>query len=308
MLDNKEIYLQSIVNHVYFAGSIRSFCTTIGLTFFRNNQDYIDRAITLGRRANTIVERALTLSYKALAEEILKTDVYITPYTKDIMQLTEKLFEVNLENHIDEDIQLLNSRENIEFNNVTMQKVDELNNDGLILVNDFNNFVTEIKRKLDGGELFSYLYPDFYQYMYDEIAVYGRDLERIISKKDYTDFYLREYAYYFNELLRQSAEFIRGFLDTSHQDVMDLATFYIDSFKSLTNKYLKNKNDESLSIETKKLVGEYKEFLTSILKRVLNSELYFITPPIVLDNFLTNINVYLFIIDYARGLSSKKMV
>ena len=45
MLANQELSLQSIVNHVYFAGSIRSFCTAIGLTFFRNNQDYIDRAI-----------------------------------------------------------------------------------------------------------------------------------------------------------------------------------------------------------------------------------------------------------------------
>ena len=305
MLDNKEIFLQSIVNHVYFAGAIRSFCTTIGLTFFRNNQDYIDRAILIGTRANEIAVRALSLSYKELANEILKNDVYITPFTKDIEKLTEKLFEVNLQIQIDEDLKILNSRGSIEFNNETMKKIDELNNDGLILVNDFTDFCKEIKRKLDSQDLFSYLYPDFYEYIINEIAVYGRDLERIISKKDYTDFYLREYTYYFNELLKKSAEFIRGFLDTSHQDVMDLATFYVDAFSNLTEKYLKNKDDSSLSEETKTLVREYKEFIISILKRVLNSELYFITPPVVLDNFLTNVNVYLFIIDYAKGLTAR---
>jgi len=306
ILNNKEIFLQSIVNHVYFAGSIRSFCTAIGLTFFRNNQDFIDRAIALGERGNKIAVQSITLAYPALANEIIKNDVYITPYTKDIEELTEKLFEVNLQIHLEDDIAILNSRAPVDFNAETMKKIDDLNNDGLILVNDFIDFCKEIERKLDGQELFSYLYPEFYEYMYEEIAVYGRDLERIISKKDYTDFYLREYTYYFNQLLRQSAQFIRGFLDPSHQDVFDLATFYTDSFSNLTEKYLKNKNDISLSEETEDLVREYKEFTISVIKRVLNSELYFITPPVVLDNFLTNINVYLFIIQYARDLVSKR--
>ena len=55
MLENKEIFNESMVNHIYFLGTIRSFCTTIGLTFFKNNQDYIDRAITLGYRATDII-------------------------------------------------------------------------------------------------------------------------------------------------------------------------------------------------------------------------------------------------------------
>ena len=302
ILDNKQIFIQSIVNHVYFAGSIRSFCTAIGLTFFRNNQDYIDRAIALGIRANDIAVKALKEASKSIADEIIKNDVYITPYTKDIDELTEKLFGVDLQLHIDEDIKILSSRGNVNYNEETMIRIDKLNNEGLILVNDFNNFCLEIKRKLDSQELFSYLYPDFYDYMYDEIAVYGRDLERIISKKDYTDFYLREYAYYFNGLMKKSAEYVRGFLDPSHQDVIDLATFYVDAFSNLTEKYLKNRDDETLSVETEKLVREYKEFVTSLLKRILKAELYFITPPVVIDNFLTNINVYLFIIDYARNL------
>ena len=75
-----------------------------------------------------------------------------------------------------------------------MEKIDNLNNDATILINDFKEFCSEIKTKVDNGELFSYLYPDFFNYMYDEIAVYGRDLERIMSKKDYTEFYLNEFV------------------------------------------------------------------------------------------------------------------
>ena len=296
MLDNKEISYESLANHIFYAGSIRSFCTTIGLTFFKNNVDYIDRAIVLGYRASDIINNAILLMDNVLAGDVLESDVYITPYTKELELLTQKLFSIDLRIRIDNDIALLKERGEVEYNDALMEKIDDLNNKALSLINDFKNFCSEIKTKLDNGELFSYLYPDFFNYMYDEISVYGRDIERIKSKIDYTEFYLNEFTYYFNELLRESALYIRGFLDTKHQDVFDMASFYIDAFANLTEKYLKNKNDD-LTEETKKLVINYKTFIIDIISKLLKAELYFITPPIVLDNFLTNINVYLFILE-----------
>lgn len=305
MLDNKQLYEQSLVNHIYFAGTIRSFCTSIGLTFFRNNQDYIDMAISLGRRATKITDLTIEYMNNILASEVLKNEVYITKYTKDIDDLTEKLFGINMELQIDKDISVLKSRKDVNYDNKTMQKIDELNNEALILINDFKDFCLEIRNKIDKQNLFSYLYPDFFNYMYEEISVYGRDIERILSKKDYTAFYLSEYAYYFNELLRKSAEYIRGFLDTSHQDVYDMATFYIDAFQDLTEKYLKKNNDSNLSIETERIVSNYKDFVSNIIERLLLAKLYFITPPVTIDNFLTNVNVYLLILRYSRNITDK---
>ena len=303
MLDNKQIFLESLANHIFFAGSIRSFCTTIGLTFFRNNQDYIDRAVALGRRATNITNLTISYMNSELARETLDTEVYITKYTKDVSLLTEKLFGVDMELQIDEDIKMLENRKEVIFDSATMEKIDSLNNQALILINDFKNFCAEIKQKMDNQELFSYLYPDFFQFMYDNIAVYGRDIERILSKKDYTEFYLEEYAFYFNDLLRKSAEYIRGFLDTSHQDIFDMSSFYIDSFNNLTDKYLRNKNDTSLTLETERLVENYKDFVSNVIERLLKAELYFITPPVTLDNFLSNINVYLFILQTAKAIN-----
>ena len=302
MLSNKDIFEQSLVNHIYFAGTIRSFCTIIGLTFYKNNQNYIDRAIKLGYQATDIINKALSYMNSEIASEVLNNEVYITKYTKDLNDLTEKLFEIDLKSQVIKDEEILKTRTKVKYDDA-ISNIDDLNNQGLIMVNDFNKFVIEIKEKIDNQELFSYLYPDFFNYMYEEVSVYGRDIERIRSKKDYTDFYLKEFRYYFNELLRKSAEYIRGFLDTSHQDIFDMATFYVNAFSDLTERYLKNKNDLSLYNETEKLVSNYKNFLSSIIDKLLRSELYFITPPVTLDNFLTNINVYLFILKYAKTIS-----
>ena len=302
MLDNKQIYEQSLVNHLYFAGTIRSFCTIIGLTFFKNNQDYIDLAVELGYRAADIVNKTISYMNKEIANAVLENNVYITEYSKQLAQLTEKLFDINLEIVVDKDEKLLSSKGIVSFNSERMERINDLNKDSLILINDFKNFCQEIKKKLDTQDLFSYLYPDFFNYMYDEISVYGRDIERILSKNDYTDFYLSEYNYYFNNLLQESALYIRGFLDTIHQDIFDMSSFYIDAFNNLIERYLKGEVSLLLGNDTEKLVLEYKTFVSKVIDGLLNSELYFITPPIVLDNFLTDINVYLFILKYARKI------
>lgn len=304
MISDKGIFGESLVNHLYFAGTIRSFCTTIGLTFFKNNQDYINRAVALGYRATDIINATILYMNKELADAVLLSDVYITPYTKDLDLLTQKLFDISLDIQIDKDIETLKSRKIVNVNSDVIKNINELNNKALSLINDFKSFCLEIKNKLNNQELFSYLYIDFFNYMYDEVSVYGRDIDRIISKKDYTEFYLNEFTYYFNELLRKSAMYIRGFLDTRNQDVFDMASFYVNAFANLTEKYLKNKDSkDNLSLETKKLVLDYKNFITDVIEKLLKSEIYFITPPITLDNFLTNVNVYLYILEYVRNMN-----
>ena len=307
MLENREIYNESLVNHLYFAGTIRSFCSTIGLTFFKNNQQYIDQAINLGYRATDIINKAIFYMDKQLASLVLESNVYITSYTKELDLLTEKLFDIDLFISVDKDTNILKTRGDVEYNNETMQKIDDLNKESLVLINDFKAFCSMIKTKLDSNELFSYSYPDFFNYMYDEISVYGRDIERIMSKKDYTKFYLNEFTYYFNELLRESALYIRGFLDTKEGDIFDMASYYINAFSNLSLKYLKNK-DSDLSIETEKLVISYQKYISSIINDLLKSKIYFITPPITLDNFLTNVNVYLFILNYTKKQTVEKNI
>ena len=136
MLDNKQIFQESLANHIFFASSIRSFCTTIGLTFYKNNQDYIDRAVLLGYRATDIINLAISYMDKEIADATLNNNVYITPYTQKIEDLTEKLFGVDLVIDYNKDIEILKTRGEVIYDNNTMTKIDELNNQALILVND----------------------------------------------------------------------------------------------------------------------------------------------------------------------------
>ena len=102
---------------------------------------------------------------------------------------------------------------------------------------------------------------------------------------------------------KQKMKYIRGFLDTIESELFDKASYFVNAFASLTEKYLKTKdNPINLSIETERLVISYKEYVSNLIEELLKANVYLITPPITLDNFLTNINVYLFILKYAKTI------
>ena len=81
MLNNQEIYEQSLVDHLYYSRTIRSFCISIGQSFFGNNRKYIDEAIILGTRATDIGNLAISYANGKIGKEIVQSNFYITPYT-----------------------------------------------------------------------------------------------------------------------------------------------------------------------------------------------------------------------------------
>ena len=302
MLDNKEIYEQSMVDHLYYSRTSRSFCITIGLSFYGNNRKYIDEAIVLGTRASDISNQAVSYTGRKVGEKIVNSGFYYTPYTIRSEKLTEKLFNIEneLKSNLESDIKSLKNKNDISLNTTFMKNIENLNEEGLELAQDFCNFCINIRSELAKNNLFSYLYPDFFNYMYDAVNIYVEDLERIIKKQNYAPIYIQNYEYYFSEILKKSAQYIRGFLDTRHQDVFDMATFYVNAFKGQIDKYLKVENKEVLSKETENLVINYRDFISNCLEKILKKDLYFITPMVTIDHFLAATNVYLYIVNYIK--------
>ena len=65
----------------------------------------------------------------------------------------------------------------------------------------------------------------------------------------------------------------------------------------ITHKHIK--------AETERLTSNYKDFISNNIDRLLKAEISFITPPVVLDSFLTNINVYLYLLKYGLTINNR---
>ena len=298
MLTNEEFYVQSLRDHLYYLRTIREFCITIELSFYKNNLEYINKSLEYAKRCDELAREAINYTGGFISKEAMESEIYVSRYSLACEKLTEKLFGINIDTVITEQELSFQMGKNKEINDDIINKIKSLNKRALEYAKDFSSFCEEIRDKLDSNQLFSFSYSDFFNYLFDEVNTYIQDLERIIRMEGYSPIYAVGYEYNYAVTLEKTARFIRDWVDVSHEDVFDMASYYVNSFGELINLYLKASISpdvqETLSKNTILLLTDYQNFLRDILDKLLAKKLYFITPPISIDNIYTSVNFYKF--------------
>lgn len=298
MLNEREFYIQSLRDHLYYLRTIRNFCITIELSFYKNNADYIRIAEDFARKCDELGREAISYTGGLVSNEALDSGIYVTEFSLPCELLTEKLFGIKIDTAFTKKELEFQAGINENINENVINNIKKLNQKALTFANNFSKFCEEIETKLDSNKLFSFSYSDFFSYIFDEINTYILDLGRIIRMEGYSPIYAVGYEYDFTSTLEKTARFIRDWVDVNDVDIFDLANYYVNSFEEIINEYLKASISPDIQKEladnTKKLLVDYQDFLRQILKRLLNNEIYFITPPVSIDNIYTSINFYIF--------------
>lgn len=295
MLNNREFYIESLRDHLYYLRTIRNFCITIELSFYKNNIKYIEICSDFANKCDELGKEAISYTGGFVSKEAIDNDIYVSEFSLDCEKLTEKLFGINIDTAFTLDELKLQAGLN---ENIDVNKVMELNKKALTFAKNFSTFCVEIRDKLDNNELFSFSYSDFFNYLFDEVNTYILDLERLIRMEGYSPIYAIGYEYNFAVTLEKTAMFIRDWVDVNSTDVFDMASYYVNSFKEIIDKYLKASIspdvEKELSDDMNIILDDYRTFLRDIIKRLINHKLYFITPPVSLDNIYTSVNFYKF--------------
>lgn len=302
MLNEKEFFTQSLRDHLYYLRTIRNFCITVELSFYKNNIQYIEICQDFANKCDELGREAISYTGGFVSREALENDIYVTEFSLPCEKLTEKLFGILIGTAFTEEE--LKLQEGIN-ENINVNKVMELNKKALTFAKNFSRFCVEIRDKLDNNTLFSFSYSDFFNYLFDEVNTYILDLERLIRMEGYSPIYAIGYEYNFAVTLEKTAMFIRDWVDVNATDVFDIASYYANSFAEIIDRYLKASISpdvlEELSNEMNKILTDYQNFLKDIITRLINHKLYFITPPISLDNIYTSVNFYKFTLNLEEG-------
>ena len=295
MLNEREFFIQSLRDHLYYLRTIRNFCITIELSFYKNNLKYIEICQDFANKCDELGREAISYTGGVVSKEALENDIYVSEFSLPCERLTEKLFGINIDTAFTEEELKFQSGLNEKFD---INAVMELNKKALTFAKNFSTFCVEIRDKQDSNLLFSFSYSDFFNYLFDEVNTYILDLERLIRMEGYSPIYAIGYEYNFATTLEKTAKFIRDWVDVNATDVFDMANYYVNSFAEIIDKYLKASIspdvEKELNEVTNNVLTDYQIFLKDIITRLINHKLYFITPPISLDNILTSVNFYKF--------------
>ena len=296
MLNDRQFVQLSLINNLFYLRTIRYFCINIELSFYKNNENYSRDAKSLGEKCEELSRELIKYLDYNLLRFALASSILVTKYTLEAEELTEKLFDINIDTGITkEELTITNDKEVI-IDQSVINALNEVNQKAYVLVQNFITFCNEIKDKLLTNNLFSYSYPSIYNYMIEEANVYKRELERLIRRDISSPIFVLNFEYRFNEIMRNSATFIRSLVDPIHTEIINDADSFVERFQNLVNEYkggvLSPDKQKELTERSLDTLNEFISFIERCIEGQLGSTIYFIVEPTFLDNIYTEANYF----------------
>ncbi|MBQ8892403.1 MAG: DUF2935 domain-containing protein [Bacilli bacterium] len=297
MLTDKDFFLQSLVSNLYYLWTLREYSARIEVSLPPIYKDLINKSNELARRAEVLNKRVAEFAYNGLPQNVVESGIVITPYTLELELLTEKLFGIDIDTTITEkEKQIIVG--DVNPTAAQIKEMENINDEALILVNDFIEYANDLYEKIENQEVFAFYYNTINLYLIEEAKLYVSSLNRLKEKATINPSYVIDNQYFGTMGMQAIATFIRGEIDPYFKDVFDEANNFVIEYRNILEEYenmvMTPTNQKNMTINSLELAERLKSFVERCIERLLKKEIYFISAPITKDNELTAINFFIF--------------
>ena len=125
----------------------------------------------------------------------------------------------------------------------------------------------------------------------NEAKLYYNLLLKVQKQEQFSPNYLREQELFWNNIMKEHAEFIRGLLDPSENKLIMTANNFANDYNNILKKYLNNSTtltnislQETINFRDFKIAGE---------EEILNCQIKSIIIPLLADHVLREVNHFI---------------
>ena len=135
----------------------------------------------------------------------------------------------------------------------------------------------------------------------NEAKMYYNLLSRVENRQPFTERYIYEQELFWNNIMKEHAEFIRGLLDPSETDLIKISNQFSEEYESIIKNYNNNPNylTNASLIET----INFRDFKVTGEEGILNCKIKSIIIPLLADHVVREANHFIRIL---RSYSTNK--
>lgn len=296
-MNNDNIYIiKSLELNMFFLRIMKEHALFMSFGFIEKNRNYIDRALNFNKEFNALLNKTTDLS----RDVILIDDSMVTDYTLKseniIMHQTGIAIDTRLtQKQVDLKNQGLTRLNNFDL----LSEVRTINNQSIDVTTRLINFKDEILNDQLMCEILYNVYPLLIDHIRREAMLYVDLLNRFENNeftKVYTDSSYNEI--FWNHIMEEHSEFIRGLLDPTEIDLIEIANSFALQYETLNRKtYNEYSSDKIISTElineALSLTQELRTFNTEAVQGLISCEIKSILNPLIADHILRESNHYL---------------
>ncbi len=284
----------SLETHLFFGRIMKEHSLFLMAGFPAAEKNYINEANWYRDMFENALSEAVCLADGHVGEDVLRSGEVVTEFTETAERQTDRLSGVPIDIRITRAEQRLRAGGREQPSRELVEQVRELNSRMIQLVSSLVRFKERILREVLSCNLYTANYPLLIEHILREARLYLQTLRDIetgsVSVRD-----SRNTELFWNQIMMEHAEFIRGFLDPTEEELINTADELAEDFKELLDmaKHQDMRVTDELTRRTIKKTEEIRDFKAAGTRGLIGCEIRSIILPLLADHVLREANHYL---------------
>ncbi len=288
-------YIKSSLElHLFFARIMKEHALFLRAGFMPTQSCYIKEAMWYKGQFEKLLSDAVKLSNCVVSPEVLNSGEIVTNYTLDAEKKTEEFTGIK----IDTNITCMELREikcdpckkmpDISSN------VSCLNDAAINLLDGLIDFKERILNDVLNCCIFTVNYPLLIEHIIREAKLYRQYVCMLQNDMDINSMDIKQVELFWNQIMMEHAEFIRGLLDPTQGELISVANEFANEYKELLEE-ARTATEASMGTVTSETIAEtakYIKFKTSGVQGIVECKIRSIILPLLADHVLREANHY----------------
>lgn len=296
-MNNNEYVKLSLELHLFFDRIMKEHSFFLEVAFTEKNNNLKSIARNFQKSFSDILKNTIELADGNLTNNLLSSNEIVTSNTLEAETQTSNLSG----SFIDSDItrrELILKSGNINATEKLLNDISKLNNQTLPLIKKLIEFKNSILNSVLSCKMYTTNYPLLITHIMNEAKMYHTLLQKIENRRKLTKNEILEQELFWNNIMKEHAEFIRGLLDPSERELILTADKYAMEYNKIIKNYSNNQTiltttslNETINFRNFKITGE---------KGILNCQIKSIIIPLLADHVVREANHFIRILENTK--------
>lgn len=300
-MNNQDYITLSLELHLFFDRIMKEHSFFIEAAFMEKDENGKNIAREFQNSFANILNRIVELANGNISENFLTSGEIVTKNTMTAESMSSNLTGINIDQNIT--LKELNLRSgNQNFSNQLLSSISSINKETLPLINQLITFKNNILNNVLSCKTFTTNYPLLIQHIMNEAKLYYELLGKIERREPITDEYIYQQELFWNNIMMEHAEFIRGLLDPSEKNLISTANNFANEYQSILNRrYAPNMLTDASLKET----INFRNFKITGEEGILNCQIKSIIIPLLTDHVVREANHFIRLLQNHKKSNSR---
>ncbi len=289
-MNNNDYVRLSLELHLFFDRIMKEHSFFLEAAFLEKDKDQKMIARSFQNAFSDILNRVITLANGNVSESFLSANEIVTKNTLSAENQTNSLSGGTLDIRLTQRELSLKSG-NVLANNQLLTAISSINRQTLPLIKKLIDFKNDTLNKVLSCKMYTANYPLLITHIMNEAKVYFTLLTKIEQRMPLTKKEIYEQELFWNNIMKEHAEFIRGLLDPSEEELIFTADKYKVEYQRILKNY--NNNPEYLTNASLNETISFRDFKLAGEEGILNCKIKSIIIPLLADHVVREANHFI---------------